>query len=252
MLIETTGKEARYQRTIYCFVLLILNLATVLSQGISSQVQVALEQNHDDYLPDDVTLEKIGKVILKDEHQMVQNVRGEDEKNIKAHFESKVGVTKISNIIEMRRSLFKLQDDFVEVCYGNLTSTESIQDGNITTIDVYNFISLVDENKYLNFNSIPAFIQLEWMWTLCPPTWMSAAKCLEELEEMNELGSDYGFTLTPENQNSVFSKVKSFCKRIWYQYRTTGESLDFILFTQMSTSDNMTYFFVYNNQRQSK
>ena len=127
--------------------------------------------------------------------------------------------------INTRRSLFKLQDDFVDVCFGNLTSPQAIQDGNIFTNDVYSFVNLVDEKEYLHFNDIPVFIQLEWMWALCPPSYRTSVECFEKLEEMNEKGDDYGFLLNPDDKDSVYHKVKNFCRRIWWVYRTTGKFL---------------------------
>ena len=122
------------------------------------------------------------------------------------------------------RYLFKVQEDFITVCYGNLTSTASTSDGNITTIDVYNFIKLVDDNVTTNYLSINVLVQLEWIWTLCPSGLNESEQCKSKLEEMNDYGYDYGFLLNDTNSaTSIYKKVKGFCERIWYIYRTIGE-----------------------------
>ena len=155
----------------------------------------------------------------------------------------------IHTIQESQRHLFKLEEDFVSVCYGNLTSSDATSDGNITTIDVYNFIKLVDDNATSNYLSINVLIQLEWMWTLCPPSWETSAKCLSELEEMNEQGYDYGFLLDDETTTtSIYAQVEGFCRRIWHIYRTTGTlyCLTSILVQLLFASD--AFYFRFSQQ----
>ena len=126
------------------------------------------------------------------------------------------------------RNLFLLQSEFITVCYGNLTSPTSISDSNLTTSDIYNFIQQIDDNATINFLSINVNVQLEWMWTLCPPDQTESSKeCFDTLEEMNDLGLDYGFVIEEENRVEILEKVKGFCKRIWYIYRTIGTYMRF-------------------------
>jgi hypothetical protein len=233
-----------YSKGVVMVLLVVLNLTALFTVGNSKQIRAISP-----YLPNDVVVTSSKKKVSKEGRRIIQLTR--DDTNTgnphekaemeKSNIKSDMNIPQMRDI-ETRRSLFKLQEDFVEVCYGNLTSPEAIQDGNITTIDVYNFINLVDEEEYSNFNAVPPFVQLEWTWTLCPPIWIDSAKCFEELEEMNEEGYDYGFLLNPDNTDSVFNKVKEFCKQIWYVYRTTGKFFQFLSWNCIRESGLLTSF----------
>jgi hypothetical protein len=127
---------------------------------------------------------------------------------------------------ESTRFLQDDHEDFVEYCYTSLTGPQSTEDGLITTTDVYNFIRLVDhDGTHKSFDGLDIYLQLQWMWALCPPTSGEATnQCLDEMKEMYNDQLDYGFQLSPDTSTSVFEKIRGFCEKIYPSLKSACKS----------------------------
>lgn len=128
------------------------------------------------------------------------------------------------------------RDTFIDMCYSNLTADTTLTAGDtITTTDIFDFLTGLcrnDENcdyyyypdgMPLNYDGLDVNIQLEWLWTICPPSWRSSAFCLENLQE--EQGTDdYGLIVDDSNKWIVFNQTFDFCQRIWpFRQHTNGK-----------------------------
>ena len=127
------------------------------------------------------------------------------------------------------------RDRFIDLCYANLTADATKSKGDsITTTDIFEFlIGICEDNQDcsvyypygipLNYDGLDVNIQLEWLWTICPPSWRSSAACLEDLQEEQGI-DDYGLILTETNKWINFNKTLDFCTRIWpYRQHTDGK-----------------------------
>ena len=129
------------------------------------------------------------------------------------------------------------RDTFIEMCHNNLTEKQTLTVGDsITTTDIFDFLTglcrddpncdgfYYPDGIPLNYDGLNVEIQLEWLWTICPPSWRSSASCLENLQEEQGI-DDYGLLIRNESERwIVFDQTLDFCRRIWpHRQHTDGK-----------------------------
>ena len=131
------------------------------------------------------------------------------------------------NSLNSESTRLLLQDDeeeFVEYCFSNLTGPQSTEDGLITTADVYTFIRNIDhDDTHESFDGLNIYIQVQWMWTLCPRQSGATNQCMDEMEQMYTEQEDYGFHLSPDKIKYVFEQIRGFCESIYPSLKSICE-----------------------------